>query len=228
MNLSEHEIWNEKMAEKYNPDAFITQSGAIIRWMEALRLRKTRQVLKTDTTSAVLDVGCGAGNLLAMLDGKRLVGFDLSDKLLDRARQRLMGRTNVELIKGFAETMPFEKHSFDRIICSEVLEHVKDPMAVFSEIHRVAAPGARVVITLPNETLINFVKRIVISLGLKKIFAGKYPMSDNMLSEWHLDEIEPNWVLNACQGRFDVLEIRSCPFFFAPFHRMFVLSPQPN
>jgi ubiquinone/menaquinone biosynthesis C-methylase UbiE len=224
MNLNEHEAWNERMAARYDPDAFITRSGAPVRWMEALRLRKTRVALQVTDQLDVLDVGCGSGNLLAILKGRRTVGFDLSEQLLAKARQRLQKRSDVELVKGFAESLPFPAGSFDRIICSEVLEHVREPEKVIAEIRRVAKPGARIVITLPNETLINFVKKIVIALGLKKFFAGDYPMSDNMLSEWHVGEIEPEWVENACKGRFEILAVRSCPFFLAPFHRLFVLK----
>ncbi|MGQ0645404.1 MAG: class I SAM-dependent methyltransferase [Elusimicrobiota bacterium] len=222
MNPADHERWNEGMARRYNPDAFITRSGFPIRWMEARRLRETRRALACRPTDAVLDVGCGAGNLLERLDAGRLAGLDLSDTLLEKARQRLSGRPEAQILKGDAETLPFPDAGFDRVVCSETLEHVRRPEAVLKEIHRVAKPGARVVITVPNERVINAAKRIVLALGLKKWVAGGYDMPDDMLSAWHLSEIESDWVMDACRPLFRLEKTVKAPFPLFPCHTLFV------
>ncbi|MGI9616191.1 MAG: methyltransferase domain-containing protein [Acidimicrobiales bacterium] len=46
--------------------------------------------------------------------------------------------------------LPFADGSFDRIIASEVLEHVPDDLAVMAELHRVLAPGGRLAATVPS------------------------------------------------------------------------------
>lgn len=219
-NLSEHESWNEGMAHRYNPDAFITKSGVLIRTVEAMRLERTKKALKCGPRDAVLDLGCGAGNLLERLEGARLVGVDLSDMLLAQAQERVKGQARVELKKAPAEALPYADNTFDRVVCSEVLEHVLDPKVVIAEIRRVAKAGARVVLTVPNEELINATKKIVLALGLKKWIAGGYDMSDNMLDEWHRTEISKEWVVDACKEGFKPVGSWNVPLPFLAYHRI--------
>jgi len=216
----DHETWNEAMAKRFDPDAFITKSGFFIRTIEAMRLDRTRRSLKLGAGLAVLDLGCGPGNLLERLEGGRVVGFDLSDYLLAQARARVQGRAGFEVIKGDAERLPFPDGSFDRIVCSEVLEHVEKPEQVLREMRRVARSGARVVITVPNETLINLTKRVVIALGLKRWIARDYPMSDDMLDEWHRTEITEARVLDACRPLLRHAGTSSVPLPGLAFHRV--------
>ncbi len=219
-----HEIWNEEMAQRYNPDLFITKTGFFIRFIEAIRLRTTKKALACRDQDVVLDLGCGPGNLLEQLPGRRVVGLDLSESLLALAQKRVQGHPRFELIKAPAETIPFPDATFDRIVCSEVLEHVESPSIVVTEIKRVAKPGARVVLTLPNEELINFFKKIVIKFGLKKWIAGDYNMSDNMLSEWHKTEIEPEWVKKESSGEFVLTDTVCVPSSLLPLHRIFIFT----
>ncbi|MFI5350495.1 MAG: methyltransferase domain-containing protein [Elusimicrobiota bacterium] len=221
MDPKEHEVWNDAMARLYDPDSFITKTGFLIRCVERLRLRRTRRALASGPTRDTLDLGCGAGNLLELLQGGgRLVGVDLSETMLAQARLRLIGRPEVEFVKASAETLPFSDGIFGRVVCSEVLEHVLDPVKVIVEIRRVCRPGARVVFTVPNEGLINATKRGVIALGLKRAIAGEYPMSDDMLDAWHLSEISEAWLIGACAGRFTPAGRWGVPSALLPYHRI--------
>ena len=56
------------------------------------------------------------------------------------------------MLQGDAFHLPFADASFDRIICSEVMEHVHDYRGALRELFRVAAPGAKVAITIPTAT----------------------------------------------------------------------------
>lgn len=216
-NPRELKAWNDEMARRYDPDAFITKSGFFIRKIEGLRLSRTRKALDLRPTDRFLDLGCGAGNLLEGLEGGLLVGLDLSESLLAAARLRKPGAS---LLLGNAETLPFPGDSFDRVACSEVLEHIMNPAAVINEIHRVAKPGARVVLTVPNETLINATKAVVLTLGLKKVIAGGYNMSDDMLEEWHLNDISMSWVVKECRHRFALVKTWDVPTRLLPYHRV--------
>jgi ubiquinone/menaquinone biosynthesis C-methylase UbiE len=218
LDPKEHEAWNDGMARLYDPDSFITKTSLAIRLVERMRLDRTARALGSE--GAVLDLGCGAGNLLERLEGSRLVGVDLSDTMLAQARKRLGGRANVELVKANAEALPFPDAAFGRVVCSEVLEHVLDPKKVVAEIRRVCSPRARVVFTVPNEGLINATKRIVIALGLKRAIAGEYPMSDDMLDAWHLGEISEAWLDSACAGLFTPAGRWGVPSALLTYHRI--------
>jgi len=94
--------------------------------------------------AAVLDVGCGGGYMcdaLARL-GARMTGLDTAQGALDAARRRALetGLT-LHLARGRGAALPFQDHSFDRVICTDVLVHVPDPVAVICEIARVLRPG---------------------------------------------------------------------------------------
>jgi SAM-dependent methyltransferase len=93
----------------------------------------------------VLDVGCGAGNMFHHLARYgSVVGVENNPKPLQVAVER-----GYDVRLAPAESMPFPEGSFDLIAALDVIEHCVDDVAVLREIHRVAAPGALLVITTP-------------------------------------------------------------------------------
>ena len=52
--------------------------------------------------------------------------------------------------------IPVSDSSFDNVLCTEVLEHVPDPVQAFKELHRVVRPGGRIVITVPFNSITHF------------------------------------------------------------------------
>ncbi len=107
----------------------------------------------------LLDAGCGEGRHCfgSQSRGARVVGLDLDlsamrmpSKVL-RKQGRAQGRLGA-MLQGDAFHLPFADASFDRIICSEVMEHVHDYRAAARELARVAKPGARIAITIPTAT----------------------------------------------------------------------------
>jgi SAM-dependent methyltransferase len=107
-----------------------------------------------------LDVGCGEGRhtIGAYLTADvEAVGVDLCEKDLQTAQERAEGfvdkeNTNKSLTFKVANALelPFEDNSFDKVICSEVLEHIPDYQGVLKEIDRVLKPNGVLAVSVPR------------------------------------------------------------------------------
>ena len=93
-----------------------------------------------------------------MFPPARLTAIDVSDVFLDTARKNLAGY-DARFVKGEVDKLDLPAASFDRIICTEVLEHTVDPAAILAAIARLLRPSGVAVITVPNDPLILTVKR---------------------------------------------------------------------
>jgi SAM-dependent methyltransferase len=98
----------------------------------------------------VLDLGSGAGtdSLVAAQmvgDRGRVTGIDMTPEMVAKARSAAaeLRAGNVEFLEGEAETLPFGDGTFDVVISNGVVDLIPDKDAVFSELHRVLAPGGR-------------------------------------------------------------------------------------
>jgi SAM-dependent methyltransferase len=100
------------------------------------------------STSRVLDVGCGPGQLTALLAGvaASVTGIDFSPGMIAEARERY---PDIEFHVANTEQLSFEDHRFDVVVCSYVAHHLARPLAAFRELHRVIAPGGRLVVITP-------------------------------------------------------------------------------
>jgi SAM-dependent methyltransferase len=107
----------------------------------------------------LLDAGCGEGRHCfgALELGARVVGLDLDRETLRKAsgalryRARELGTLGA-LIQGDAFHLPFPDACFERVICSEVMEHVHDYRAAARELARVTKPRGRIAVTVPTAT----------------------------------------------------------------------------
>jgi SAM-dependent methyltransferase len=95
----------------------------------------------------VLDVGCGAGQttLEAARVAGHVLGVDVSERMLERARQRAAGAENVAFVLDDAQSHPFEPAGFDIVISRCGLMFFADPVAAFANIRRALRPGGRLV-----------------------------------------------------------------------------------
>jgi len=99
----------------------------------------------------VLDLGSGAGTdslIAAQMVGPegRVTGVDMTPQMLVKARAAAaeLGAANVEFVEAEAERLPFADAAFDVVVSNGVIDLIPDKDAVFSELHRVLAPGGRI------------------------------------------------------------------------------------
>lgn len=106
-----------------------------------------------EPAARVLDLGCGAGMLLAALhrQGFPGVGIDVSMTWLVVARRLIQewGGDPV-LAAAFGEALPMADAHMDAVVSLDVIEHVNSPERYLAEICRVLRPGGRAVLTTPN------------------------------------------------------------------------------
>jgi SAM-dependent methyltransferase len=109
----------------------------------------------------VLDVGCGAGRhaFEAYRRGARVVAVDLWDEELPGVAGKLRalaleGQGGPEahgaVARGDARQLPFPDEAFDRVIASEILEHLREDGAAMAELSRVLRPGGLLAVTVPR------------------------------------------------------------------------------
>lgn len=98
----------------------------------------------------VLDAGCGEGfvsqAILEFVPDADILGIDFQDTAIEIAKERVKG---VKFRQANIYQMPFEDKSFDVVLCSEVLEHLKYPENAISELIRVSKQY--IIITVPAE-----------------------------------------------------------------------------
>lgn len=102
---------------------------------------------RLDHTAAVLEIGCGTGQLAQLLIDRgtqHYTGFDFSSYAIALAQKRL---PNAAFHIADIRTTPlFTQARYDTAVCTEVLEHLDDDLHLFQTLK----PGTRVLATVPN------------------------------------------------------------------------------
>jgi ubiquinone/menaquinone biosynthesis C-methylase UbiE len=111
--------------------------------------------------SIFLDVGCGDGTyeLLLKRDYGYLIGLDIALGDLRKARDHIGCRQNVELILGDIRYLPFRDLSVSVALCSEVLEHLRDPPKALLELARISS--GKLLLTIPISNASRKIARIL-------------------------------------------------------------------
>lgn len=108
-----------------------------------------------DQPVKILEVGCGRGFYLRATSDSNphaeVAGIDLGGKYLQRARL-FANSPRVTVLQADATSLPFENEEFDRVVCSELLEHVPNHLGVTQEINRVLKPGGIAMFSVPCKT----------------------------------------------------------------------------
>jgi len=119
---------------------------------DVLRRRElVRAALGARPGDRILDVGCGPGFYVTELveavgrEGS-VVGVDSSADMLTVAAKRAAGHDNVEFHEAEATSLPVPDASFERAVCVQVLEYVRDVPTALREMYRALRPGGRMLV----------------------------------------------------------------------------------
>ncbi|MBN1557321.1 MAG: glycosyltransferase [Lentisphaerae bacterium] len=101
--------------------------------------------------AAVLEVGCGTGDLLAGLQVRRGHGIDRDAACITAARRAHNGNRALGFSAADVETTAWAGHDpYDYIILSDVLPALRDVQRTFENLHAVCTPATRLVMNFPS------------------------------------------------------------------------------
>jgi ubiquinone/menaquinone biosynthesis C-methylase UbiE len=103
----------------------------------------------------VLDVGCGTGVVTRLAANKvgcegRVAGVDINPGMLAVAGSSTPAGLNIEWHESSAESLPLTDETFDAVLCQMSLQFMPDRERALREMHRVAAPGGRLILNVPG------------------------------------------------------------------------------
>jgi SAM-dependent methyltransferase len=149
----------------------------------------------------VLDLGCRDGALTqAYAGGNEIVGVDADREALAEAQKLGIETRWADL----DDALPFEDGSFDVVVAGELLEHLRDPRRVASEVLRVLRPGGTFVGSVPNAYRLK---------NRLRFLRGRKPENDLT----HLQMFAPNDV-RALLGGFQDVHLHLIAGRLVPLH----------
>lgn len=216
------EALNDRLAVEHPIDDYYDRALWPIRFIEGRRLALVREFMGETDGLDVLEVGSGGGHVLRMFPSAHLVALDVSGVYLANAKRNLAGY-DVEFVKGEVDQIDWGAQRFDRVICTEVLEHVVDPDAIVASIARLLQPTGIAVLTIPNDRLIATLRSVMHSIPATGALTQKL--------DWGGDEFHVNsWTAS----EFEVLLSRHlhvhlrrmAPVSWVPLRMCFKCSPR--
>lgn len=115
--------------------------------------RKAIRQFKDDRPALLLDVATGTGDMAILagrlLKPKKIVGIDISEKMLEIGREKIKKEnlsTEIELVTGDSETINFPDNTFDAGMVAFGVRNFENLQQGIGEIKRVLKPGAKLVV----------------------------------------------------------------------------------
>ena len=157
------DYWNERSSTfDLSPGHVIASRKEKEAWKSLLRKK-----IGGDT-GEILDIGAGTGFLSIMLAemGYRVVGIDISEEMMKRAKKKAQDiGVEAEFKLGDAENLSFETGSFDAIVNRAVLWTLPNPEKALAEWKRVLKPGGRLCFFLHESRPDGITHRFRMQLG---------------------------------------------------------------
>lgn len=198
----EQDYWERDSHYKRFAD-YRTGLEATMRWYQAF-VRFVGDLLPRGGRH--LDVGCGHGAIVHLLDGRGLEshGIDVSEFMIEQARAYDPRFADRFAVASVDDELPLPG-PFDVLTCLEVLEHLEHPREAVTALARHLAPGGLLIATTPNP-------------------ANHFPRNDPSTSDpTHISLREPSWWRGAAEEEGLAVE-RSVTYWPVPL--LWRLSPR--
>jgi 2-polyprenyl-3-methyl-5-hydroxy-6-metoxy-1,4-benzoquinol methylase len=212
----------DQLAREHPSDDYYERSPWPIRLVERRRLAIICDFMGDVAGLDVLEVGSGGGHVLQMFPAARLTALDVSEAYLEIARRNLAGY-DVRFVKSEVEKSGLPAASFDRIICTEVLEHVIDPESVLAAISPLLRPTGVAVVTVPNDPLIERLKSPLRRAPLRWLVGDRMEWGG---ADYHLHRWTPSEFERLLSRHLRVVERRTAPMRGIPLRACFKCVPE--
>ena len=168
----------------------------------------------------ILDIGCGEQPHSAFFMDRdvRIILADIDPAVLSAGATAARGKGDVATLEKLltdTDPLPLPDASVDRIVCTEVLEHVADPRQFLGELVRVARPGARILLAVPDHRCEE----------LQKVFAAP----EHFLPPNHIRVFAPGELIGLAESfGLEVTHQQFDGFFHTLWWLFFWISAQPD
>jgi len=113
---------------------------------------QTLAMMDLQTDDRVLDLGCGTGwatrRMAKVVTAGEIVGLDVADEMLHRAKRASRGIKNVRYLWGSAESIPVLDDRFSKVLSVESFYYYDNQGKALDELRRVMAPGGKAFILI--------------------------------------------------------------------------------
>ena len=100
--------------------------------------------------STILDVACGTGEferlLLNQNPTQKITGIDISEKMLNIAREKYRAYPSVKFHQASVHSLPFSSQSFDVVVSANAFHYFDEPEVALAEMKRVLKPNGKIII----------------------------------------------------------------------------------
>lgn len=146
----------------YNRDYYKDKYEGLGEGVEVAEYRARLLLSKVKKLGRVLDVGCGYGDFLRVLQngGVRVYGVDVSSHAIKRIKSKVNGKFYILNIAN--KKLPFKDNYYDGVAILDVLEHIKSSELILREALRVLKPGGLIFVTTPNHQ--GFLRKLLLPI----------------------------------------------------------------
>ena len=138
---------NEKLREEFNQWVLDGRSSALESHHRSF-VEDTIQQMKVQRRDRILEIGCGEGWasrwLASLVPEGLVVGLDVSDEMVRKARAASTACDNLLFAWADVEAIPWQEKFFSQALCVETFYYFENPEKALREIFRVLSPGGSV------------------------------------------------------------------------------------
>ena len=139
------------MRQRFDRLTFQYQFNPFTRWVGSSELRSLGGLLPVPANPGItpaLDFGCGTGRAATLMlkAGYRVTGYDVSERMLARAREITQERTSIT----FTSDIHSVQGPWPLIVALGVLDYYPDSRPMWQERKKITAPDGFIIVTVPN------------------------------------------------------------------------------